>query len=75
MLSSDHGFMNHQTLPQALPLRIQQPHHQHHHHGPAVADPRGYPGPTSYEERSSPMLSHGGNNVRHRLRTYDVESQ
>jgi hypothetical protein len=64
--------MTRQTLPQALPLRIQQ---HHHHHGPAVADPRGYPGPTSYEERSSPMLSHGGDNVRHRLRTYDVESQ
>ncbi|KAJ5364509.1 uncharacterized protein N7496_010222 [Penicillium cataractarum] len=76
MLSSDHGFMNRQPLPQTLPLRMQ--HHQqqqhHHHHGPPVADLRGYRGPTSYDERSSPMLSHGGDNVRHQLRTYDVES-
>ncbi|KAF3394072.1 hypothetical protein F1880_005456 [Penicillium rolfsii] len=83
ILSSDHGFITHQPLPQALPVRIQPYHqhhqqyhyHHHHHHGPAAADPRGYPGPTSYEERLSPMLSHGGENVRHRLRTNDVESQ
>lgn len=66
--------MNRQPLPQALPLRIQHHQEQRRHHGPPVADARGYPGPTSYDERSSSMLSHGGETVRPRLRTYDVES-
>ncbi|KAJ5169004.1 uncharacterized protein N7482_004598 [Penicillium canariense] len=72
MVSSDHGYMNRPLMPQALPLRM-------HHHSPTVGDPRGYPGPgpspASYGELSSPMLSHGGDYARHRVRTHDLESQ
>lgn len=66
MLSTDNGYMSRHSMPQTLPLRM-------HHHGPAVADPWGYPGP--YDERSSPMLGHSRESASHRVRTYDLESQ
>lgn len=66
ILSSDNGYVNHDTtIPHTLPLRV-------HPHGPVI-DPRAYPVP--YEERSNPMFSHGREYATQQMRTFDQESQ
>lgn len=65
-LSSDNTYTSRHASPHTLPLRM-------HHHGPVAADPRGYH--DRYEERSSPMLSHGREYTSHRMQTFDLDIQ
>lgn len=66
MVAGENSYINRQSFLHTLPLRM-------HYQVPAAPDLRTSHGP--YEERSSPMISHGRDFPSHRLRTFDLESQ